>query len=44
VDAVASALTAQCPLRDVEVALATHATEVIPELNRLTALTVELPR
>jgi hypothetical protein len=43
-DAVASALTAQCPLRDVQAALGTRAAEIIPELNRLTALTVELPR
>jgi hypothetical protein len=43
-DAVASALTAQCPLRDVEAALGPRAAEIIPELNRLTALTVELPR
>lgn len=43
-DAVASALTAQCPVCDVEAALGSRAAEIIPELNRLTTLTVELPR
>jgi hypothetical protein len=43
-EAVAGALVAQCPLREVEAALGARAGGVMPELSRLTALTVDLPR
>jgi hypothetical protein len=43
-EAVASALVAQLPLREVEAALGARAGDVMPELSRLTALHVDLPR